>query len=227
MPSCPSSDLSHEELTALHAEQTAYEALVGRGLKLDMTRGKPSSAQLDLSNELLTLPGEGNFRAATASTAATTADSTAARAPGDLRAAAQRPGRPADRRRQRQPGDHARHVGVLPAQGHRGLRTRRGSGAPIKFICPVPGYDRHFALCEQFGIEMIPVPLYADGPDLDRGARSWSPTTRRSRACGSCRRTPTPAARSTPRRSPGRCSRCRPRRRTSGSSGTTRTRCTT
>ena len=60
----PLSDLSHDELTALHAEQMlAYEALVGRGLKLDMTRGKPSAAQLDLSNELLTLPGEGNFRA--------------------------------------------------------------------------------------------------------------------------------------------------------------------
>ena len=54
------SDLSPDELTALHAEQTrAYEALVGRGLKLDLTRGKPSAAQLDLSNELLTLPGRG------------------------------------------------------------------------------------------------------------------------------------------------------------------------
>ena len=61
----PLSDLSLEQLTALHAEQTqAYDALVQRGLKLDMTRGKPSSAELDLSNELLTLPGEGEFRTA-------------------------------------------------------------------------------------------------------------------------------------------------------------------
>ena len=59
----PLSDLSLEQLTALHAEQTqAYDALVQRGLKLDMTRGKPSSAQLDLSNELLTLPGRGRVQ---------------------------------------------------------------------------------------------------------------------------------------------------------------------
>src|SRR5688572_3588308 len=58
-------DLSREELTDLYAEQVqAYDALVGRGLNLDMTRGKPSPAQLDLSNELLTLPGEGDYRAA-------------------------------------------------------------------------------------------------------------------------------------------------------------------
>ncbi|MFL6027059.1 MAG: aminotransferase, partial [Friedmanniella sp.] len=60
------SALSRDELVALHAEQTAaYEKLVARGLKLDLTRGKPSPEQLDLSNRLLSLPGEGDYRDAT------------------------------------------------------------------------------------------------------------------------------------------------------------------
>ena len=164
----PLSDLSHDELAAVHADQVlAYEALVGRGLQLDMTRGKPSAAQLSLSNELLTLPGEDTYRAA---------DGVDCRNYGGLYGLpelreifAPLLNVPVD---QLIAGDNASLAIMHDVLVFSLLKGTVDSYAPwcrerVKFICPVPGYDRHFALCEQFGIEMIPVALGTDGPDLD------------------------------------------------------------
>ena len=164
----PLSDLSHDELAAVHADQVlAYEALVGRGLQLDMTRGKPSAAQLSLSHELLTLPGEDTYRAA---------DGVDCRNYGGLYGLpelreifAPLLNVPVD---QLIAGDNASLAIMHDVLVFSLLKGTVDSYAPwcrerVKFICPVPGYDRHFALCEQFGIEMIPVALGTDGPDLD------------------------------------------------------------
>jgi DNA-binding transcriptional MocR family regulator len=166
------SDLSHDELAARHAEQTeAYNALLAKGLKLDLTRGKPSPAQLDLSNELLTLPGEGNYM-----------DSTGT----DCRNYGGTQGLPSIRTifapllnvpvDQLVAGDNSSLSIMHDTLVYALLKGTVDSAdpwskSPIKFICPVPGYDRHFALCEQYGIEMVPVPLSHDGPDLDQVRR--------------------------------------------------------
>lgn len=161
--------LQTADLSAFHDQtRLRYEAFRQRGLALDLTRGKPSSEQLDLSNGLLGLPGETDYKAA---------DGTDARNYGvlqglpELRAllAPLFGATPA----QVVVGDNSSLALMHDAVAYSLLKGTVGSERPwsrepsIKFLCPVPGYDRHFAICQDFGIEMIAVPLGDDGPDMD------------------------------------------------------------
>ncbi len=162
------SERSHEELTALHAElRSEYEALVGKGLKLDLTRGKPSPAQLDLSNELLTLPGAGQTRDAAGTDVRNYGGAQGLLELREIFAPLLNV--PVE---QLVAGDNASLAVMHDLVVFSLLLGAVGSPAPwsrgpVKFLCPVPGYDRHFAICQQYGIEMLPVPLGPDGPDLD------------------------------------------------------------
>jgi DNA-binding transcriptional MocR family regulator len=166
MPSLNS--LSLDELGALHARvQAEYHAFRGRGLKLDLTRGKPSGEQLDLSNGLLALPGERDFLAA---------DGTDVRNYGGLQGLPELRallgplfGAAPD---QVVIGGNSSLALMHDAVAYALLNGTADSPRPwsreprVAFLCPVPGYDRHFAICQDLGIEMIPVALGDDGPDL-------------------------------------------------------------
>jgi DNA-binding transcriptional MocR family regulator len=146
--------------------QRDYADLVQRGLSLDLTRGKPSPRQLDLSNDLLKLP-----------TSYKAADGTDGRNYGNLQGLAELRELfgpllqvPAE---QLVVGGNSSlaimhdtivHALLTKAPG----AERRWVEEPeITFLCPVPGYDRHFTICERFGIKMVPVPMNAEGPDMD------------------------------------------------------------
>lgn len=161
--------LSRDDLTAEHErQQRNYAELQGKGLRLDLTRGKPSPAQLDLSNALLELPGRDAYR---------DSDGTDVRNYGglhglpELRAIfGELLGIPVPNLIA---GNNASlelmHDTVVFSLLHGGVDSPRPWIAEpvVKFLCPAPGYDRHFALTENLGIEMIPVPMLEDGPDVD------------------------------------------------------------
>jgi DNA-binding transcriptional MocR family regulator len=146
--------------------QAAYEALKTRNLKLDLTRGKPSPAQLDLSGALLDLE---------LSTDHSSADGVDVRNYGgadgltELRAMfGELLGIPVEQVLAL--GNSSLNV-MHDVIVHALLHGVPGNTVPwrdqqISFLCPVPGYDRHFAITEAFGIRMIPVP-YLDGGALD------------------------------------------------------------
>jgi DNA-binding transcriptional MocR family regulator len=161
--------LDSSALASFHDQQRRrYDAFRTRGLKLDLTRGKPSGAQLDLATPLLALPGERDYLAA---------DKTDCRNYGVLQGIAELRallaplfGATAD---QVILGDNSSLALMHDTIVYALLTGTPDSPRPwskenrIAFLCPVPGYDRHFAICEQFGIEMINVPLTDAGPDMD------------------------------------------------------------
>jgi DNA-binding transcriptional MocR family regulator len=161
--------LGRDDLSA-HFEQQKrnYEDLKAKGLKLDLTRGKPSPEQLDLSNKLLELPGAADYR---------DADGTDVRNYGGLH------GLPELRAifgellgipvQNLIAGNNASlelmHDVIVFSMLHGGPDSPRpwSQEPTLKFLCPAPGYDRHFAITESLGIEMITVPMREDGPDVD------------------------------------------------------------
>ncbi|MET0929122.1 MAG: aminotransferase class I/II-fold pyridoxal phosphate-dependent enzyme [Aeromicrobium sp.] len=161
-------DLSHDQIQALLDEQVAaYRALQNSGLKLDLTRGKPSPAQLDLSDELLSLPGP-DFKDAGGTDTRNYGGLTGLLELREIFAPIMQV--PVE---QVVAGDNASlammHDNLVFALFHGVPDSEQPWGVEesVKFICPSPGYDRHFALLEEYGIEMITVGLNDDGPDVD------------------------------------------------------------
>ena len=146
-----------------------YQSIQQAGLSLDLTRGKPSSEQLDLSNAL-----DGILNGHYTDSAGT-----------DLRNYGGLDGIPEAK------SLFADMVGVKPEEVmiggngslalmyfsvqtamHQGVSDADSAwakqGQTVKFLAPVPGYDRHFAVCEHLGVELIPVAMDDNGPDMDQ-----------------------------------------------------------
>ncbi|HHU09966.1 MAG TPA: aminotransferase class I/II-fold pyridoxal phosphate-dependent enzyme [Intrasporangiaceae bacterium] len=162
----PLAEYSAQDLAAFtQTQRTAYEELKGAGLSLDLTRGKPSSAQLDLANALLDLPS-------------------GPKSPGgvDTRNYGGLEGLPELRAifadllgvdlAQIIAGGNSSltmmHETLVHLLLHGGVNSERpwSREEKVTFICPVPGYDRHFTMLAHHGIEMVAVPMHDDGPDV-------------------------------------------------------------
>ena len=168
------SQLTKEELVALKAGlELEYKAILGEGLSLDLSRGKPGKTQLDLMTGMLDC--------------ISSADDCIAEGGIDCRNYGVLDGIPEAKRlfsdllevpvENLFIGGNSSLKLMYDSVARAMLYGVVGSEKPwckldkIKFICPAPGYDRHFAICESLGIEMIYVPMLPTGPDMDEVER--------------------------------------------------------
>lgn len=161
-------DMSKEELLTLKESlNKEYAEAKAKGLALDMSRGKPSAKQLDVSLGLLdTINSSSDLKAL---------DGTDCRNYGVLDGIPEAKKLMADMM-----GTTPDHVivygnaslNIMYDQISRAYTHGILGNTPwckldkVKFLCPVPGYDRHFAITERFGIEMINIPMSESGPDM-------------------------------------------------------------
>ena len=162
-------ELSKEELLTLKAElNAAYEDAKGKGLKLDMSRGKPSKAQLDLSMGMMDV--------LKSTSDLVCEEGVDCRNYGVIDGIKEAKQLLSDM--MEVPKDNIIIFGnsslnVMYDTVARAMTHGIMGSTPwckldkVKFLCPVPGYDRHFAITEHFGIEMINVPMTSTGPDMD------------------------------------------------------------
>ena len=164
------SQMKREDLDEILSDLKAqYEKIREKGLKLDMSRGKPEATQLSISEELLTvISGNGECFAENGF---------------DCRNYGVLDGIPEAKRLFAEILEvSAENILIGGASslnlmydeiaramlfGVVGGDKPWGAQGKIKFLCPVPGYDRHFAICELMGIEMINIPMTESGPDMD------------------------------------------------------------
>lgn len=162
-------ELSIAELKELQGElNKEYEEAKAKGLKLNMARGLPSAEQLDMEADFFnTLSPESDFKSEAGIDCRNYGELVGIHEARELM---------------------ADMMEISPEEvivfGNSSLNVMYDTVArsmilgvcgatpwckldKVKFLCPVPGYDRHFAITEQFGIEMINIPMRADGPDMD------------------------------------------------------------
>lgn len=162
------SKLSKNELqNEIEKLEKRYNAFKEQKLKLDMTRGKPCSEQLDMSMEILDIPSRELRKAA---------DGTDTFNYGVL------DGLPEAKALFAEMLDVDKSEIIIGGNSSLNLMYDAVARAmslgilgstpwskldKVRFLCPSPGYDRHFAICELFGIEMITIDMKQDGPDMD------------------------------------------------------------
>lgn len=165
----PYKEMTREELLQEKAALEAqYKEIQSRGMKLDMSRGKPSKAQLDLSNGMMDVLNSSSDMVCEAGV--------------DCRNYGIMDGIPEARQLLADMSEVPEKniliygnssLNVMFDTVARAMSMGVCGNTPwakldkVKFLCPVPGYDRHFGITEFFGIEMINVPLTKDGPDMD------------------------------------------------------------
>lgn len=165
----PLRDFTKAELLVMKEElNKEYTEAKKKGLKLDMSRGKPGISQLDLSLPMLDV--------------LTSKDEMESSDGMDIRNYGVLDGIPEAKQLMAEMMETASEHVVVFGNASLSIMYDTVSRAmlkgllgetpwckldKVKFLCPVPGYDRHFAITEHFGIEMINIPLLEDGPDMD------------------------------------------------------------